>query len=129
VTSILVDLRTGDPIMGEDGDFIKVDNNYAFYELITQLLYCQVGSEIWNLYYGFDLENAIKMNSRGEPEQVIESLVVDALDPQKERLIFTIDYVKATRIGQQVTVKFMLKSRFGSLITSEFNLGETINAI
>ena len=126
---VLIDLRTGDPILGEDADFVPVDNNYAFYQIITQLLECQSGSEIWNNNYGFDLENAIRMNSDGAPANVIEGLIADALDPQKERLIFTIDYIKAERDGQQMNVKFSVQSRIGTIIASEISLGETLVAI
>ena len=126
---ILIDLRTGDPILGEDGDFIQVDNNYAFYQIITQLLECQVGSEIWNVYYGFDLENAIRVNSEGAPSHVIEGLLADALDPQKERLIFTIDYIKGERDGQQTKLKFAVQSKLGSIIQLEQTIGETLVAL
>jgi len=126
---ILLDLRTGDPIIGEDGDFVQVADDYAFYQLITNLLQCQVGSEIWNLYYGFDLEEAIRMNSTGSPPEVIESLLADALDPAKERLLFSIDYVKATRDGQQMRAKFSVKSRLGTIVASEITIGETLNAL
>ena len=126
---VLIDLRIGDPILGEDGDFIIVDNNYAFYQIITQLFECQTGSEIWNIYYGFDLEDAIRMNSGGAPANVIEGLVADALDSQKERLIFTIDYIKAERDGQQMNVKFAVQSKLGSIIASEITLGETLIAV
>ena len=129
MVGILLDLRTGDPIIGKDGDFIKVDDSYAFYQIITQLLQCQTGSEIWNLHYGFDLEEAIRMNSTGAPPNVIEGLLADALNDQKERLIFTIDYIKGERDGQQMKLKFAVKSKLGSIITIEQTLGESLIAL
>lgn len=126
MVGILVDLRTGDPVIGDDGDYIQVDDNYAFYQIITQLLNCQVGSEIWNMYYGFDLEEAIKLNSQGAPEQVIESLVADALDPAKETLIYSVDYIKGERDGQQTQVKISVKSRLGTLVNLTSTIGETL---
>lgn len=129
MTGILIDLRTGDPILGEDGDFIPVEDSYAFYQIITQLLNCQSGSEIWNVYYGFDLEQAIRMNSEGVPTNIIEALLVDALDDQKERLIFTIDYIKAERDGQQMNVKFAVQSKLGSVLQLEQTIGESVDAV
>lgn len=126
---VLIDLRTGDPIIGEDGDYIQVPDNYAFYQIITQLIYCQTGTELWNIYYGFDLQTAIRLNSEGAPENIIEGLLADALDDQKEGLIFNIDYIKATRDGQQMSMKFAVQSKLGSIITSEMTLGDTINAV
>jgi hypothetical protein len=126
MVGILIDLRTGDPVIGDDGDYIQVDDNYAFYQIITQLLNCQVGTEIWNLYYGFDLEEAITLNSQGVPAQVIESLVADALDPAKESLIFTVDYIKGERDGQEMNVKISVKSRLGTLVNLSTTIGESL---
>lgn len=126
---ILLDLRTGDPILGEDGDYVVVENDYAFYQIINNLLNCQKGSEVWHYQYGFDLEEAIRSNSGGAPAEVIESLIADALDNQKERLIFTINYIKAVRDGQEMKVKFSVQSRLGTIITLEETIGEVINAV
>ena len=124
MTGILIDLRTGDPIIGENGDFIPVSDSYAFYQIITQLIECQVGTEIWNIYYGFDLEEAISLNGQGAPGNVIEGLLADALNDQKERLIFNIDYIKAERDGQQMNVKFSVQSKLGSIIALETMIGD-----
>jgi hypothetical protein len=115
--------------MGEDGDFVPVEDSYAFYQIITQLLECQTGSEIWNQYYGFDLEEAIRINSDGAPANVIEGLLADALDDQKERLIFTIDYIKGERDGQQMNIKFSVQSKLGSIVATQITLGETLIAV
>lgn len=126
---ILLDLRTGDPILGEDGDFVTVENDYAFYQIINNLLNCQKGSEVWHYHYGFDLEEAIRINSSGAPTQVIESLMAEALDSQKERLIYSINYIKAERDGQQMRVKFSVQSRLGGIVTLNETIGEEIDAI
>ncbi len=127
MTGILIDLRTGDPIIGDDGDFVPVSDSYAFYQIITQLIECQVGTEIWNIYYGFDLEEAISLNGMGAPANVIEGLLADALNDQKERLIFNIDYIKAERKGQQMNVKFSVQSKLGSIISLEQTIGEVLS--
>jgi len=115
---ILLDLRTGDPIM-EDGDYIEIEDNYAFYQIIDNLLNTQTGSEIWNLYYGFDLRSAVRMNSGGAPTEVIKSLLADALDPAKERLIFAIDSIEAWRDGQQLHIKVAVQSKLGDIVLLE----------
>ena len=129
MVGVLIDLRSGDVILGEDGDYVQVDDNYAFYQIITQLLNCQKGSEVWNRYYGFDLENAIRMNSDGAPESVIDGLIADALNDQKEVLIYNINYIKSTRDGQEMNVKFAVQSKLGSIVTSEMSLGDTVVSI
>ena len=122
---VLLDLRIGDPIL-EDGDFVQLDKNYAFYQIITNLLNCQVGSEIWNQAYGFDAEEALRMHTRGAPEKIIESLMADALDPKKELLIFTVDYITAIRDGQEINIKFSVQSRMGTLVQSELSLNDVV---
>lgn len=125
---VLLDLRTGDPIL-ENGDYIQVDDNYAFYQIIDNLLNCQLRSEIWNIYYGFDLQEAIKMNSGGAPVEIIESLLADALDPEKEILIYRIISLEAYRDEndpQRVRARFSLQSRLGGIITIEQTLGESL---
>ena len=115
---ILLDLRTGDPIL-ENGDYIEIEDNYAFYQIIDNLLNTQPGSEIWNVYYGFDLRSAVRLNSGGEPTEVIKSLLVDALDPAKERLIFAIDSIEAWRDGQQLRFKIAVQSKLGDIVILE----------
>lgn len=110
---VLLDLRTGDPIL-EDGDYIQIEDDYAFYQIIDNLLNCQSGSEIWNIYYGFDLKGAIRINSSGAPTEIIKSLLADALDPAKERLIYTIDTIEAWRDGQQLHMKIVVQSKLGT---------------
>lgn len=129
MVGVLIDLRSGDPVFGDDGDYVQVPDNYAFYQIITQLLNCQTGTEIWNIYYGFDLETAIRLNSEGAPENIIEGLIADALDDQKERLIFNIDYIKATRDGQKMSVKFAVQSKLGTIIALEQTIGENLFAV
>jgi len=115
---VLLDLRTGDPVL-ENGDYVEVEDDYAFYQIIDNLINCQLGSEIWNIYYGFDLTSAIKFNSSGAPTEMIKSLLADALDPNKERLIYIIDYIEAYRDGQQLYMKFAVQSKMGNIIQIE----------
>ena len=125
MVGILLDLRTGDPILGDNGDYIPIDNEEAFKQIITMLFYCQVGSEIFNIYYGFDLESAVRCNSGGLPTDVLKSYVMDALDPNKERLIFNINSVAVERDGQQANVKISVLSKFSTTAT----LTQTINGV
>ena len=115
---VLLDLRTGDPIL-EDGDYIQIENDYAFYQIINNLLNCEVGSEVWNIYYGFSLMDAVRVNSSGAPVEILKSLLSDALDPKKEKLIYAINAIEAWRDGQQAHLKFSLQSKFGTTIELE----------
>jgi len=97
MVGILMDLDTGDPYLDENGNTVEVDNAYAFSQIIDGLLNCQPGSELLNPFYGFDLISAIRESSIPDSELFIESLITDALDPQKEKLISKIDMIQAWR--------------------------------
>lgn len=120
--SILLDLRTGDPIL-ENGDYVRVSDKDAFKQVIDRLLFCQVGTEILNRNYGFDLQTAVTLNTQGASPEFIESLLVEALDPNKERLIRSVDSIEAERDGASgMNVSFAVTNKMGTTIT----LKETI---
>lgn len=120
--SLLLDLRTGDPIL-RNGDYVRVEDNYAFTQIIDCLLFCQVGTEVLAPEYGFDLESAIRFNSEGAPTQVIESLLAEALDPLKEKMIESIDSLNVVRDGQELDIELSVTSKIGTTTT----LTETIS--
>ena len=92
-----MDLETGDPYLDENGNTVEVDKAYAFNQIIDGLLHCQPGSELLNPFYGFDLISAVRESSVPESELFIESLVTNALDPEKEKLIAKVDMIQAWR--------------------------------
>jgi len=98
VAGFLVDLDTGNPVLDvETGILIPVDDETAVRQIIFMLLNCQPGSEIMHPHYGFDLEAALRLSDMEESEMFVESLLADALDPKKEKLISNVNYIKATR--------------------------------
>lgn len=91
-------MDTGNPVLDVDtGLLIPVDDETAVRQIIFMLLNCQPGSEILHPYYGFDLESALRLSDMEESEMFIETLLADALDPKKEKLISNVNYIKATR--------------------------------
>ena len=97
MVGILMDLSTGDPYLDENGNTVEVTKKQAFNQIIDGLLNCQVGSELLNPFYGFDLNSAVRESSIPNSELFIESLVTNALDPEKEKLISKLDMVQAWR--------------------------------
>jgi len=94
----LIDVDTGNPVLDvETGNLIPVDNKTAIRQTIFMLLNCQPGSEILHNQYGFDLETALRFSYMEEDEMFIESLLAEALDPSKEKLISNVNFIKATR--------------------------------
>ena len=98
MAGFLVDMDTGNPVLDvETGNLIPVDDETAVKQIIFMLLNCQPGSEILHNQYGFDLETAIRLSGMEETEMFIESLLADALDPKREKLISNVNFIKATR--------------------------------
>lgn len=128
MVSILVDMDTGDPVIDLDtGLTVEVDAETAIKQIIYGLLNCQPGSEILNMYYGFDLESAIRLSDQNEAELFIETLLIDALDPMKERLISEVTYLRAVRDEDNprlMNVNISITTITGESIEIESTLGD-----
>jgi len=124
----LVDMDTGNPVLDVDtGLLIPVDDETAVRQIIFMLLNCQPGSEIMHPYYGFDLESALRLSNMNESEMFIETLLADALDPKKEKLISNVNYIKATRDKidpRKMNVSINLDTITGQNITMLETMGE-----
>jgi len=128
MVSILVDMDTGDPVIDLDtGLTVEVDAETAIKQIIYGLLNCQPGSEILNMYYGFDLESAIRLSDQADAELFIETLLIDALDPMKERLISEVTYLRAVRDEdnpRRINVNISITTITGESIEIESTLGD-----
>lgn len=122
MVSILMDLSTGDIDLDENNNTIPVDNYYAFRQIIDGLLHCKPGSEILHPTYGFPLEEAIRTSGTETSEMFIESLFVQSLDPQIEKLIKSLDYVKAQRQGREMLVDITLTSVLDDILKTNINI-------
>lgn len=128
MAGFLVDVETGNPVLDvETGNLISVDDETAVRQIIFMLLNCQPGSEILHQHYGFDLETALRLSSMEETEMFIESLLADALDPKKEKLISNVNFIKATKDEidpRKVNVTVNLDTISGENITILESMGE-----
>jgi len=128
MAGFLVDMDTGNPVLDvETGLLIPVDDETALKQIIFMLLNCQPGSEILHPEYGFDLETALRISDMEESEMFIESLLTDALDPKKEKLISNVNYIKATKDGddpRKMNVIINLNTISGENITILEVMGE-----
>lgn len=128
MAGFLVDVDTGNPVLDvETGLLIPVDDETAVRQIIFMLLQCQPGSEILHRNYGFDLETALRISAQEESEMFIESLLADALDPKKEKLISNVNYIKATKDEidkRKINVTFNLDTISGQNITILETIGD-----
>ena len=126
MAGFLVDVETGNPVLDvETGLLIPVDDETAIKQIIYMLLNCQPGSEIMHPYYGFDLESALRLSDMEESEMFVETLLADALDPKKEKLISNVNYIKATR-DEDDPRKMNITINLNSISGENINILETI---
>ena len=98
MVGFLVDVDNGNPVLDvETGLLIPVDDETAIRQIIFMLLNCQPGSELLHNKYGFDLETALRLSDMEDSEMFIESLLAEALDPKKEKLISNVNFIKAQK--------------------------------
>lgn len=110
MVGILMDRNTGDILLDTKNNVVNVDNKNAFQQILIGIFNCDIGSEILNVSYGFDLKRALRESYTEDSEMFIESLVIDALNPQKEKLISKVNYIKALRDGKEMGVTVQVTS-------------------
>lgn len=116
MTAILM-TEVGDVYLDEYNNTVKVSNKVAFEQILDGLIHCDLGSEIMNQMYGFDLKTAIRESYTENAEMFIESLIAQAINPETERLIASLNYVKATRSGREMNVMIQVTSIFNETAT------------
>ena len=123
MTGILMDRNTGDILLDEKNNVVEVDNKNAFQQILIGVFNCDLRSEILNPAYGFDLKRALRESYLQDSEMFIESLVIQALNPEEEKLISKVNYVKATRSGRQMNVIVQVTSIFQDVVIMEEGIG------
>ena len=116
MVAVLMDRNTGDVLLDEKNNLVEVDNKNAFEQILIGIFHCDPRSELLNPSYGFDLKRALTESYREDAEMLVESLVVEAINPLKERLISNVGYVKATRNGKQMDVVIQVTSIFSEQV-------------
>lgn len=123
LVGVLLDRNTGDILLDEKNNIIEINNKNAFEQILIGIFNCDVGSEILNAGYGFDLKRALRESYVEDSEMFIESLVMEALNPEKERLISKVDYIKATRNGREMDVVIQITSIFNDQVVITEEIG------
>jgi len=123
MTGILMDRNTGDILLDTKNNVVEVDNKNAFQQILIGIFHCDPGSEIFNSAYGFDLKRALRESYIEDSEMFIESLVMEALNPEKEKLISKVSYIKASRNGKEMNVIVQVNSIFQDVVIMEEVIG------
>jgi len=123
MVGILMDRNTGDILLDWKNNVVNVDNKNAFEQILIGVFHCDIKSEILNPAYGFDLKRALRESYIEDSEMFIESLVMEALNPEKEKLISKINYIKASREGKQMNVIIQVTSIFQDVVVMTEEIG------
>jgi len=118
-----MDWETGDVYLDENNNTVQVNNTRGFRQILSGVFNCDLGSEPFNSEYGFDLKSALRESGTEDSEMFIESLVADALNEKNEKLISKVDYIKATRINNEMHVAIEVTSVLSDTIMFENILG------
>jgi len=119
--------ETGDIYLDEKNNVVYVNHERGFQQIIDGLFHCDVGSEVMNPSYGFDLALAMREGSIEDSELFIESLVSQALSGQNEKLISKVDYVKAERAAdREMNVTITVSSILDDQINTELTIGSVV---
>ena len=119
--------EAGDIYLDEKNNVVYVNHERGFQQIIDGLFHCDVGSEVMNPSYGFDLQLAMREGSVEDSELFIESLVSQALSGQNEKLISKVDYVKAER--QQADREMHVDITVSSILDDQINTELTIGSV
>lgn len=117
-----MDMDTGDPYLDEYNNTVPVDNDRGFEQIIDGLFNCETASELFNLYYGFDLRSAMRDTYSTESNMYLESLVIQALDPSHERLIEKVENIEVIRDGGDINITIHVTSVLNNSITTDFEV-------
>lgn len=121
-----MDSQSGDIYLDEYNNTVPVGDDRGFMQVLDGLFRCDLNSEPMNPLYGFDLKSAMRESSVPDSEMFIESLVAQALNPQIEKLISKVDYIKAERSSTEertMNVTIVVTSILNDTITSEIEVG------
>ena len=118
-----MDRNTGDILLDSKNNVVKIDNKNAFQQILIGIFNCDLRSEVINPAYGFDLKRALRESYVQDSEMFIESLVIDALNPENEKLISKVNYLKASRSGRQMNVTIQVTSLFQDVVIMEEEIG------
>ena len=113
---LMIDLRTGEPVLDLEGNLEDINVDRAFYQLIDCLLRTPIGSEILNPAWGLDIRGIIAASGHPNWESIIKYNIVSAVSPSVEPIVSSVEKVELVRsdAGGNLTINLELKSKYGS---------------
>ena len=123
---IMIDLRTGEPVLDLEGSIQEVNVERAFYQLIDCLLHTPIMTEHLNPTWGVDYRGIIRASSHPNWESIIKYMFVEAVSPSREPIVSSINAVSVTRNddGNDLQVQIELKSKYNTLSVNKVGVNE-----
>ena len=121
-----MDLRTGEPALGLEGEIREMDVSRSFYQLIDCLLHTPLMTEYLNPTWGVDYRGIIRASSHPNWESIIQYKIVEAVSPSREPIINSITSVEVSRntSGEELSATIQLKGKYGVQSTNTVVLNE-----
>lgn len=113
---LMIDLRTGEPVLDLEGSLRDLNVDRAFYQLVDCLLHTPVGSEILNPAWGIDQRGIIASSTHPNWEALIKYIAVSSVSPSIEPTVRSVEKIELVRSedGSELLIKLELTSRYGT---------------
>ena len=121
---ILMDLRTGEPVLDLNGNFKQITIERALYQYMDVLFHTDILTEPLLPHWGLDRRGIVAASSHPGWESMIRYAIIQALSPALEPLIAAIDSVDLTREDRSLVAKINITSRYGTTVNNVVKLLE-----
>ena len=120
MSSILCD-EGGTPIIDSQGNVVLCSGTTRVLQTIYNIMVTFKGSEILFPDYGFDHEQLRKIGGTGSRAMILQSMIVEALDPSKIECIQTLDNVTVSIIGTTAYVDIKVNTEIVASVSVNVN--------
>jgi len=120
---LLIDLRTGEPVIDLEGSLKEIDIERSFRQYIDALLHTPILSEQFIPTWGLDVRGIIEASASPMWESLIKYLITNALSPRVEPLISQIESIELDRTTpEELLVSIHVKSNYGTTSVNTVSL-------
>lgn len=119
-----MDLRTGEPVLDQNGNFVQVSVERALYQYLDTLFHTDILSEILLPHWGINRRGIVAASANPDWETLIKYSIIQSLSPSQEPLVASIDRVEVTRNDRDLELEVSITSRYGTTVNNVVKLLE-----
>lgn len=120
----LIDLNTGEPLLDFNGNLVPASLSRSFNQYLDVLFHTPILEEQLIPTWGLDIRSIMQVSSSTMWEEMIKYIFVEALDPKREPLVDSIQEIKISRDGAELSVDIHVLSTFGTNSRNEVLINE-----